>query len=197
MAADLLYRGFKAEAERLAETIRIESGISLFACLDCTGICNSLGIPVIPLTDMVNLGARPKSVSRLVADTARFSAVTVCAGTKRIIVYNPAHPAGRRSNSLAHELSHIFLEHPILPALGPGGCRYWDARLEAEADWQAAALLVPRIAALRWLENGGDVESGANYFGVSRALFNWRVNQTGVLRQLTARTVVSRSRRTA
>jgi Zn-dependent peptidase ImmA (M78 family) len=195
--ADLLPRGFKAEAERLAEAIRIESGIGLFTSLDCAGICNSLGIPVIPLTDMVNLGARPESVARLVSDTARFSAVTVCAGTKRIIVYNPAHPVGRRSNSLSHELSHIFLEHPILLTLGPGGCRHWDARLEAEADWQAAALLVPRIAALRWMENGGDVEGGANYFGVSRTLFNWRVSQTGVMRQLTARNIALRSRRTA
>jgi hypothetical protein len=195
--AGLLPHGFKASAERLAEAIRSESGVSLFAPLDCTLVCVSLGIPVLALTEMVQLGARPESVHRLIDEISSFSAATVCAGTKRIIVYNPAHPAGRRANSLAHELSHIFLEHAISPALGLGGCRRWDARLEAEADWQAGALLVPRVAALRWMNNGGDIDSGAQHFGVSKALFNWRVNQTGVVRQLTARAAFLRPTRTA
>src|ERR1035441_1397872 len=194
---DLLPRGFKAGAERLAEAIRAESGVGLFVPLDCTLVCASLGIPVLALTEMVELGTRPESVRHLIAKTSSFSAATVCAGTKRIIVYNPTHPAGRRANSLAHELSHIFLEHPIAPALGLGGCRRWDARLEAEADWQAGALLVPRVAALRWMDDGGDIDGGALHFGVSKALFNWRVNQTGVARQLTARAAFLRPRRTA
>ena len=193
---DLLARGFKASTERLAETIRVESGISLLTPLDCPKLCADLGIPVLALTELVALGARPESVRHLTAEDSAFSAATVCAGTKRIIVYNPAHPAGRQASSLAHELSHIFLEHPIAPALGLGGCRRWDARLEAEADWQAGALLVPRPAALRWMDNGGDIEGGALYFGVSKALFNWRVNQTGVMRQLSARAAY-RPRRTA
>jgi hypothetical protein len=194
---DLLPRGFKVSAERLAEAIRAECGVGLFAPLDCTLICASLGIPVLALTEIVELGARPESVSQLIGKSSSFSAVTVCAGTKRMIVYNPAHPAGRRANSLAHELSHIFLEHPIAPALGLGGCRRWDARLEAEADWQAGALLVPRAAALRWMNGGGDIDGGAQHFGVSRALFNWRVNQTGVVRQVTARAAFALPRRTA
>jgi len=194
---DLLQRGFKASAERLAEAIRAESGVSLFAPLDCTVVCAGLGIPVLALTEMVRLGARPESVRHLIAESSAFSAATVCAGTKRIIVYNPAHPAGRRANSLAHEFSHIFLEHPIAPALGLGGCRRWDARLEAEADWQAGALLVPRVAALRWMDDGGGIDGGALHFGVSRALFNWRVGQTGVVRQLAARAAFSRPRRRA
>src|SRR5580693_4946904 len=85
----------------------------------------------------------------------------------------------RRANSLAHELSHILLEHPMSPALGDGGCRSWDARLEAEADWQAGALLVPRDAGLVWMRSNGSLEQGATHFGVSIPLFQWRVNQTG------------------
>ena len=73
-----------------------------------------------------------------------------------------------------------------MPALGVGGCRYWDPALEAEADWLAATLLVPREGALAWRRTGGSDAEGARHFGVSSALFRWRVNQTGVSNQLRA-----------
>jgi Zn-dependent peptidase ImmA (M78 family) len=128
---------------------------------------------------------------------ARFSAMTVAAGTRKLIVYNPKHPAGRQANSLAHELSHILLEHPMASALGDGGCRQWDPRLEAEADWQAGALLVPREAGLAWMRSNGSLEEGAAHFGVSVPLFQWRVNQTGVVRQLAASSFRPTQRRSA
>jgi Zn-dependent peptidase ImmA (M78 family) len=78
------------------------------------------------------------------------------------------------------------LEHPFTPALGIGGCRDWHEDLEAEADWLAGTLLVPREGALDWMRNDGSIEDGAEHFGVSQALFRWRVNQTGVARQIEA-----------
>jgi Zn-dependent peptidase ImmA (M78 family) len=118
--------------------------------------------------------------------TSGFSALTICEGTRKLIVYNPRHPPTRRANSVVHEVSHVVLEHPPAPALGEGGCRYWDSRLEGEADWQAAALLVPRDGAFAWLQAGNGLSDGANNFGVSLALFRWRVNHTGVAKQLAA-----------
>lgn len=58
--------------------------------------------------------------------------------------------------------------------------------MEEEADWLAGVLLVPRDGAFAWLRNGGGMDDGAEHFGVSRALFQWRGNQTGVVRQLHA-----------
>lgn len=112
--------------------------------------------------------------------------MTVASGTRRLIAYNPRHPPGRRANSLAHELSHLLLEHPLLPAIGVGGCRLWDSAMEEEADWQAGTLLVPREAALKWVRSGRSLEEGATHYGVSLALFKWRVNHTGILRQVEA-----------
>ena len=66
---------------------------------------------------------------------------------------------------------------------GDGGCRNWDSQLEAEADWQGA-LLVLRDGALEWLRNGGKLKDGADNFGVSLELFRWRVNHTGIAKQL-------------
>jgi hypothetical protein len=181
-----LRHGFKAEAERLAIEIRAELNLDARSPIDCIQLCNVLGVPLVTVPELVSSGASPRSVQSLLAPSAKFSALTVAAGTKRLIVYNPHHPAGRQANSLAHELSHILLEHPLSPALGNGGCRLWNSTLEDEADWQAGALLVPREAALEWMRSNGSIDEGATQYGVSRALFQWRVNQTGVVRQLEA-----------
>jgi Zn-dependent peptidase ImmA (M78 family) len=101
-----------------------------------------------------------------------------------LIVYNPRDEPGRKANSLAHELAHVILEHEPAPAIGLGGCRHWDGRQEAEADWLGSALLVPRASALAWMLEHDDVDAGARNFGVSVELFRWRVNHTGVVRQV-------------
>ena len=187
MAAAKYRRGFKSEAENIALATRQELGLAPIAQLDCLTLADNLDIPVVSLTDMLADGARPRSVACLQEDAARFSAVTVCAGTRRIIVYNPAHSAGRRANSLAHELSHIILEHPAGPAIGSGGCREWDERCESEADWLAGVLLIPREGALLFWRENPSMDEGAAHFGVSLPLFRQRVNQTGILRQLAGR----------
>lgn len=184
--ADRLRRGFKSDAERIAIEVRSELDLDPCAPLDCVQLCTSLGIPVVAVPDLINSGASPKNIQRILSPTSRFSAMTIGVGTKRLIVYNPRHPDTRRASSLAHEVSHMLLEHPFMPALGVGGCRQWDATMEAEADWQAATLLVPRDAALAWLRAQGTIEEGAAYFGVSVPLFRWRLNQTGVVRQIEA-----------
>ena len=196
MAGDLA-RGFKSAAERLAIAVRHDLGLDPLAPIDCAEICKDLGIPIVTVPELVSSGASPHSIQRILAPHAKFSAMTVAAGTRRLIVYNPRHPAGRRANSLAHELSHILLEHPMLPALGEGGCRVWDSRLEAEADWQAGTLLVPREAGLAWMRSNGSLEEGAIHFGVSVQLFQWRVDQTGVRRQLAASSFPAKRRRSA
>lgn len=178
--------GFKTEAERTSSSIRPELGLKPVDWLDCLSLASYLGIPVVSLKELAEDGARAGSIARLLASDSGFSALTVCVGTRRIIVYNPSHPPGRRANSLAHELSHIILEHPSTPALNADRQRYWNKQFEDEADWQAGALLVPRDGALAWLKRGDGLDEGAIHFGVSPALFKWRVNQTGIPRQLAA-----------
>jgi len=181
-----LRRGFKAECERVSRSTRSELGLTLLDPLDCIQLATHLGIPIVSLLELSG-EASHISIKRLLAPNSRFWALTVCVGTKRLIIYNPRQPPGRRANSLAHELSHVILEHPATPALGMGGCRQWDPILEGEADWLAGALLVPRDGALAWLKKERSIEDGAKHYGVSLALFRWRVNQTGVSRQLSYR----------
>ena len=179
-----LRRGFKAEVERLAVAVREELGMEVTDPFDCLALAADLDIPVVSLSDMVKFGASRASVMRLSRAGTDFSALTVCAGTARLIVYNPNHPPSRKANSLAHELSHILLEHTPALALDESGCRRWDGVREAEADWLAGCLLVPREGALRLLLQNRSSASSAAHFGVSKQLFKWRANQTGVVRQL-------------
>ena len=182
----MLVRGFKAKAERLAASIRQDAGLNVMDRLDPLSLARRLGIDAITVSELGEFGASSRSVRRLLSPDAPFSALTICVGAHRLIVYNEQHPPGRRANSLAHELSHVILKHPASPALFEGGQRYWDARLEDEANWLAGALLVPRDGAFGWLRAGGDMADGAQHFGVSLELFRWRANQTGVVHQLRA-----------
>jgi Zn-dependent peptidase ImmA (M78 family) len=182
--AVVLRPGFKGEAERIAQLVRAELGLGPLGALDCFALAAAWGIPVVSLDELQEEGARAVSVERLLSDDAGFSATTVVLGTKRLIVHNPRQPPGRRASNLAHELAHLILEHEAAPAIGVGGCRHWDGVQEAEADWLGATMLVPRESALEWMRQNASLDDGARNFGVSVELFRWRVNHTGVVRQI-------------
>jgi Zn-dependent peptidase ImmA (M78 family) len=176
--------GFVAEAEALALAVRSEIGLEADDHLDCEVLAEEWGVPVVALDALLAAGARPSSIHHLtVASPSAFSAGTVVSGTRRLIVVNPAHPAGRRANSLAHELAHLLLEHEPGSATGPGGCRVWDGGMEDEADRLAGALLVPREAAVACARVGLPLRVGAARFGVSVSLMRQRTHQSGAARQ--------------
>jgi hypothetical protein len=109
-----------------------------------------LQIPVVSIAELEASGARREAIAHLLTDGAReVSAFTVLAEGRRLIVYNPAHSDGRISSSLSHELSHVILKHEPTQALAVGRCRRWNDAQEAEADYLAGALLVPRDAAVK------------------------------------------------
>ena len=183
MAAELR-RGFKADAERIAELVRRDLGLEPLDRIDCFALAEALGIPVVSLGELREDGASESSIGRLMSAETGFSAATVVVGPRRLIVYNPRHEPRRKASSLAHELAHVILEHEAAPAIGVGGCRHWDGRQEAEADWLGGTLLVPRAGALAWMLQSDDVDAGARNFGVSVELFRWRINHTGVVREV-------------
>jgi Zn-dependent peptidase ImmA (M78 family) len=179
-----LRRGFKADAERIADLVRRDLGLAPLDRLDCFALAETWGVPVVSLGELREDGASDASIRRLLSPDAGFSAATIVVGPRRLIVYNQRHEPGRKASSLAHELAHVILEHEAAPALGVGGCRHWDGGQEAEADWLGSTLLVPRAGALGWMLHGDDVDAGARNFGVSVELFRWRINHTGVVREV-------------
>lgn len=176
-------RGFKAECERVAIELREELGLSAAERLDPHLLAKHLAIPVASLAEFASsCGAAVAQLTS--ADRGCFSAATVFFGPRRMIVYNPAHPPGRHANSVAHELAHVLLEHEPGAVRERSGERRWRAADEAEADWLAATLLAPREGILQVMYELGEVGAAAAHFGISEALMRWRLNHTGVARQI-------------
>ncbi len=179
-------RGFKTQSETISLELRAEIGLTAHDRLDCTQLATHLAIEIASVTDLTRSGAGPVDIDCVLDTSTGFSAMTVYRGTRCKIFYNPFDPPTRTANSLAHELSHVVLEHAPGNALRDG-TRNWNKNQEEEAAWQAGALLVPRQGAFGWLQRGGDMTGGAAHFGVSQQLFSWRANSTGVVAQMKRR----------
>lgn len=176
--------GFPADCERHALEVRSDLGIAAEDRLELQALADLLAIPVYSLTDLE--AHCPASVTQLRdRDRSGFSALTLFCGTKRMIIYNPAHAPGRRANSIAHEFGHVLLEHPPAPVRDADGQRHWSGQHEREADLIAATLLVPRPGILPVMYRlNGDIGAAAQHFGVSSKLMTWRFKKTGAERQM-------------
>jgi Zn-dependent peptidase ImmA (M78 family) len=100
------------------------------------------------------------------------------------IVLNPAHVITRQRSDLMHELAHVELRHvPVRVEVSKTGLLllsdYSDDQ-EQEADWHAAAYLLPREGLLKLRGRGKTTEEIAANYGVSKALCEWRHRMTGV-----------------
>lgn len=177
-------RGFKTAAEKLALETRATIGLDAEQRLDPAILAEHLSIPIITLDDLRR--AVPEDVEHLLNGGSRsFSAVTVLRENKKVIVINPAHPAGRQSNTLVHELSHVLLGHPAGPAFDHLGSRNWKQEYEDEADHLAGCLLAPRKGLIPVMTRlGNSLEAGAEHYGISVQLMRQRWNQTGAAMQV-------------
>jgi Zn-dependent peptidase ImmA (M78 family) len=189
-------RGFKSEAEVDAARLRRELGLADTDRLDPFALADYLGIPVFSLQRMLTYGANPYAISYFKGPGRRqFSATSVTDDTGfAIIVYNERHSDVRQCSNVCHELAHIVLFHEPTTIVDSQGRRFWDAQREDEASWMGATLLVPRSGLLALLDRGAETDEVADIYGVSLPLLKWRVQMTGVSRQLEYRAAARRSR---
>jgi IrrE N-terminal-like domain len=181
-------RGFKEAAKQLALEVRQEIGLDAFAPLDPLDLAREYGIPVYPLSDLGTFGCSDAALAYFTDDdTATFSAALIPDGTGRLIIDNDSHAPSRRRSSVAHEMSHIVLEHQFAAAiLGPNGCRAVHKDIEDEAEWFAGELLITFRAAVTLARHGASDAEVAQRYGVSPRRAGMRMNASG------ARTIVSR-----
>jgi Zn-dependent peptidase ImmA (M78 family) len=166
-------RGFKARADRIAVEVRGKVGLSPVDPLNVEAICDHMDIEVIEMTSL------PCDVSQLCGnDNDCFSAMLVYAGRRLAIVHNDTHHPHRQRSNICHELSHCFLSHKACHLLNDNGGRIHDGTIEAEANYMAGALLMPREAALYVLENGL-MSQARQLYGVSRPMLEYRMRISG------------------
>jgi Zn-dependent peptidase ImmA (M78 family) len=177
-----LRRGFKALAERNAGAARQALGLSATSPLDPWAFAKHLSVEVLELSA---LGLSDNVVRQLtVTDGDSWSAMTLRDQGVNLIVVNSAHAPTRQRSDLMHELAHVQLEHTParveVSKLGLMLISDYSDEQEQEADWHAAALLVPREILVQMRAQQRSVAQIAAHCGVSEKLCEWRIRMTGV-----------------
>ena len=173
-----LPRGFKAAANRIAVGLRIQENLAAYAPIDTYALAERVGIAVSPLTAFAE--SQPEAVAQLVSDTAAFSALLLSDGHgRRTVILNNTHSISRQNSSMAHEVAHTLLAHPLEVLSVRVDCRDFDGGLEAEANCLAGCILIPNEAAWRIVGSGMDLDSAQEQYGVSRQMLEYRLNVSG------------------
>lgn len=147
---------------------------------------NHLQVVILAFAD---LQLTSESIQQLTqTDDESWSAMTLREGDTFAIVVNPVHALTRQRADLMHELAHIQLKHmPARVEVSTSGLLllsdYSDEQ-EQEADWHAAACLLPRDGLMEMRTRNESVTQIAGHYGVSEALCTWRLRMTGVDQQI-------------
>jgi hypothetical protein len=183
--ANLLERGFKTRCENISVTLRSKLDVSPEDPLSYQQLATYLKVDIIELADLQHLGADSKTY--LASPTGdEWSAVTVAKPERVIIVCNPSHSPARKSSSVMHELAHIILEHAaskIFITDTSFALRDYDEKQEAEADWLAGSLLLPRVALQKSTHQRISKETILQEYSVSSDLYEYRKRMTGIAKQ--------------
>ena len=182
-----LRRGFKSEAERIAQRVRIALEKEPDESVSPEELARLLGVEIKAGDDLIPL-KRFQDLGRIQPDA--FSACTFKPSPGRtVVVFNPLSSRGRRTSDLAHELAHIVLGHELsrVERLGDVTFLSCDPIQEEEAAWLGGCLLLPRALLLAEVRRGGTAEAIAGRYEVSEGMARYRVNVTGVFRQHKAR----------
>jgi hypothetical protein len=179
-------RGFKSWAENTAVTIRTSLGTKQVDPIVPLHLAKHLGVRVWMLSDVP--GLPPASLSYLSSTEGdEWSALAVCIDRKEVVVLNPSHSPARQNSDLAHELAHLIRQHEpaqIVISEETGiGLRTFHELQEAEANWLAGCLLLPRPALSYCAARGMRRVDMCDHFGVSTELLRYRLGVTGVGRQ--------------
>ena len=181
----LFERGFKTWCENTAVSIRKKMGLEQTDPLSPYDLAKQLGVVIWSLEEVPELD---QATSNYLCSTEgdEWSAVTVEVNCTRIIVVNPTHSQARQASDLMHELAHVTLAHDAAKffiTTDGYAMRDFDEKQEAEANWFAGCLLLPRVALANNLYKRKTVDTAIEEYGVSRQLYTYRLNMTGVRKQ--------------
>lgn len=178
-------RGFKADAERLASSVRKEMGKRPGEHVNAVEFARYASAEVRCADELTSL-AKLEQLDEL--QPGAFSACTFSIGDRHIVVYNPLATPGRTQSDIAHEMAHLLLNHSVKTVETIGGVSFFtcDSDEEQEANWLAGCLLLPRPLLLQAAKRGMDSAAIAEAYNVSEAMVAFRLRTTGVQRQLDA-----------
>lgn len=178
----LFDRGFKTWCQNTSASIRKRLGQNSASPLSPYVLSETLGVIIWRLDEVPEL--KEETFQYLTSDEGNeWSAVTVVVNDKEFIVVNPTHSAARQASDLMHELAHIIKDHnagQVFMSDAGYALRNFDEKQEAEADWLAGSLLLPREALVSCHFRRYSLQQACQIFGVSESLFTYRMNMSGV-----------------
>lgn len=182
-----LPRGFKANAEREAIRLRRQMGLRADARIDVHALATVLNAKVIDAARLVDL-ARLEELERLQAFA--FSAATFEIRGKSYIVTNPLRSLERIASDIAHELSHLLLDHQLTEIRELDGVPFRTCRPDEEEQATAfgGTVMLPRPLLVAAASRGLGPNEIAAECGVTTEMARFRYNATGVAKQIQRRT---------
>jgi hypothetical protein len=183
----MLPRGFKADAERRAVTLRAEMGLKPTDAMPPQALAEHLDVGFV-FADTLVPRAALETLDRL--QPGCFSACTLPGPNSRpVVVVNPLNTAGRQQSDAMHELSHLLLRHETRQLERIGDLVFFtcDPDQEEQANHLGATLLLPRPLLVAAHARGLSISGIAEAYGVSDQLAGWRLNSTGVSVQMSRR----------
>ena len=178
-------RGFKSRCEAMARSLRLELGLQPVAPLTASDVADYLGVPLWSVSD-IGLGGGDLQ-QLLEIDPDSWSAITVAAFGREVIIVNPNHRGGRHSSDVMHELAHLILGHEpsklFIMSDAEQSLRGYDQSSEEEANWLAGALLLPRVVLVHIKSSRMSLTQACEKYKVSEHMLAFRMNATGVARQ--------------
>ena len=186
-----LERGFKSWAERTSLAFRKELGVSIEDPLKPQVVADYLEVELWTPNQVP--GMTQDILNQLLKlDPWGWSAAGLQVHEQGIVIYNPRHSQARQVSDIMHELAHFILDHQpariILSADLDGlTMRSFNQKQEDEANCVAWSLLLPRDGLVRAKGRRLTMEQIAQQYGVTKSLATYRLNTTGVEKQLRAR----------
>ncbi len=187
----MLPRGFKAEAERRAVTLRAEMGLRPTDPVEAAAVAAHLRIGFRRADELIPIQAL-EALER--TQPGCFSACTLPGPTGPVVITNPLNSLGRQQSDAFHEISHLVLRHQMRTLERVGDLVFFtcDSDDEEQANSLAATLLLPRPALVAAHARGMGVAAIAETYGVSEQLARWRLNASGVAIQIRRREPAAR-----
>jgi Zn-dependent peptidase ImmA (M78 family) len=161
-----------------ATALRARAGVDALERLDPRALAHKFGIIVADLDDLTDLAPEDRAHLRSV-DAKVWSGMGMPLPDGQLLVLlNPSQTPERAASTIMEEVAHAHLGHqPSQLVTEANGMvrRLYDAAIEREAKWTAAAALLPAKAVARAVWTGTPAQTLASEFGVSVELVEFRI----------------------
>lgn len=184
-----LKRGFKANAERLANQYRKEMGIHPCNPLCAFKLAEHLKVPIYKASEFLTSVEEQKKLAGIETDDSGWSALTMLTKEgNQIIIHNDFHNPARQQSNIMHEIAHIVCDHKIesvnYPFAIPLGMRDFNKALEDEAIYLGATLQLSKPCLLWSLKRKFSIQDISQEYNASEEMVRFRLNTTGLSKRL-------------